>query len=120
MQFDAHFSTFLKSMMSVNQRKFRRVCKWNRIIAGSAWNVVVSRAAAESICLACVLRLLTLSQRGINHGKTAGRFCWTIEGTLCPGTEEERIEKCSLCPFYLKVQQEEGVAFVQELGMLNI
>ncbi len=61
-----------------------------------------------------------VKSEGINHGKTAGRFCWTIEGTLCPGTEEERIEKCSLCPFYLKVQQEEGVAFVQELGMLNI
>jgi hypothetical protein len=49
---------------------------------------------------------------GVNNGDAAGRFCWTLEGTLCPGVGEERIEKCFNCPFFHEVTMQEGESFL--------
>jgi len=31
---------------------------------------------------------------GINHGRDAGRLCWSVEGTLCTGTIGVKFMKC--------------------------
>jgi hypothetical protein len=49
---------------------------------------------------------------GINHGDAGGRFCWTLEGTLCPGEGEGRIKRCLNCPFLGEVARQEGESFV--------
>ena len=49
---------------------------------------------------------------GINHGKAAGRFCWTIEGTLCPGNFAKKFSNCLKCSFFEEVIKEEGRFFV--------
>jgi len=49
---------------------------------------------------------------GVNNGDAGGRFCWTVEGTLCPGVGEERIKRCLNCPFFLEVARQEGESFV--------
>ncbi len=52
---------------------------------------------------------------GPNHGKGAGRICWTVEGTLCEGTMREKFTRCLHCPFFQAVEEEEGRFF--ELGV---
>lgn len=51
---------------------------------------------------------------GINGGKCAGRFCWSVTGTLCgkdiQGTFAEKRDSCLNCRFYQRVQAEESVA----------
>jgi CRP-like cAMP-binding protein len=51
---------------------------------------------------------------GINAGTCAGRFCWAVSGTLCggecQGTYARKRATCLDCPFYLRVQFEEGTA----------
>lgn len=49
---------------------------------------------------------------GINHGDAAGRFCWVLEGTLCPGEGEDRIKRCFHCPFLREVALQEGESFI--------
>lgn len=49
---------------------------------------------------------------GVNHGDAGGRFCWTLEGTLCPGEGEDRIRRCFECSFHAEVRGEEGESFV--------
>ncbi len=49
---------------------------------------------------------------GINDGKNAGRFCWTVAGTLCSGKPSGRfiskLSVCMNCEFYRAVVKEEG------------
>jgi len=44
---------------------------------------------------------------GINDGKNAGRFCWTVAGTLCEGEVQGKfavkIDRCYNCKFYKMV-----------------
>ena len=54
---------------------------------------------------------------GVNHGKAAGRICWAMEDTLCPGIGSERLDRCLRCPFHKLVAQEEGASFVPETGV---
>lgn len=53
---------------------------------------------------------------GINGGKNGGRYCWAVAGTFCQGeiqgTFARKLSTCLACPFYLRVQQEEGRFFV--------
>jgi len=49
---------------------------------------------------------------GINNGKAGGRFCWTVDGTLCPGNGKDRIARCVHCPFMCEVAMQEGEFFV--------
>jgi len=49
---------------------------------------------------------------GINNGDAGGRFCWTLEGTLCPGDGKERIKRRLNCPFLREVARQEGKSFV--------
>jgi len=49
---------------------------------------------------------------GINNGDAGGRFCWTLEGTLCPGDGKDRIKRCINCPFFQEVVRQEGESFV--------
>ncbi len=50
---------------------------------------------------------------GMNGGKSAGRICWKIAGTMCDfseihGTFAMRLKNCEECEFYKKVIREEG------------
>jgi len=51
-----------------------------------------------------------------NGGMCLGRRCWRMAGTLCggevQGTFAKKIDDCQRCPFYQKVKEEEGAAFV--------
>jgi len=49
---------------------------------------------------------------GANRGNAAGRFCWTVEGTLCKGTFAQKFDKCLDCTFFRKVEQQEGSSFI--------
>lgn len=50
-----------------------------------------------------------------NDGKNYGRFCWTIAGTFCKGTNDgtfsDKFTSCLNCPFYLEVEKQEGRLF---------
>lgn len=49
---------------------------------------------------------------GVNGGDYAGRFCWTVSGTLCDaeiqGTFANKLGDCLKCPFFFEVGKEEG------------
>ena len=51
---------------------------------------------------------------GVNRGKAGGRFCWTINGTLCNGRSEKESGPCTDCEFFQEVEQQEGRFFVLE------
>lgn len=52
---------------------------------------------------------------GVNGGRNAGRICWVVAGTYCGGmaagscTRKYRV--CMNCPFFARVEAEEGDAF---------
>ncbi|PKQ65666.1 hypothetical protein BZG02_01280 [Labilibaculum filiforme] len=52
---------------------------------------------------------------GINGGKFSGRYCWTVEATLCDtkikGGIEEKLLSCLHCSFFKQVNYEEGREF---------
>ena len=52
---------------------------------------------------------------GINHGKSGGRTCWAIAGTLCggkvQGTFASKLGNCMECEFFKQVLTEEGSEF---------
>ncbi len=48
---------------------------------------------------------------GINHGKAAGRFCWTILDSKSPEARADKFCNCMNCPFFNKVIAEEGRGF---------
>ena len=54
------------------------------------------------------------SYDGINDGDQAGRICWAVAGTCChnevQGTYAEKRKSCISCPFYEKVQEQEGTS----------
>jgi signal transduction histidine kinase len=55
------------------------------------------------------------TSEGVNHGKNAGRICWTIPDTLCfnkpMGKFDEKRDICFACSFFQLVKQEEGAMF---------
>ncbi|WP_321318565.1 two-CW domain-containing protein [Labilibaculum sp.] len=52
---------------------------------------------------------------GINGGSNSGRYCWTVEGTLCDseiqGRLEDKLLNCINCSFFKLVNIEEGREF---------
>ncbi|MES9843420.1 MAG: two-CW domain-containing protein [Candidatus Sedimenticola sp. PURPLELP] len=54
---------------------------------------------------------------GINKGKAAGRVCWSVNHSHCIQSIGEKFTKCLQCPFFHKVQDEEGRNFRLELGI---
>jgi len=52
---------------------------------------------------------------GINGGLSAGRYCWTVYGTLChnkmQGDLEDKLLNCINCSFFKLVNYEEGREF---------
>jgi tRNA A-37 threonylcarbamoyl transferase component Bud32 len=54
------------------------------------------------------------SYDGIHDGKMAGRICWAVAGTCCgndiQGTYAQKRKSCISCPFYKKVQEQEGTS----------
>ena len=52
----------------------------------------------------------------INGGKSAGRYCWAIAGTLCEnmkqGEIDEKLLNCINCSFFKKVNNEQGREFI--------
>lgn len=66
----------------------------------------------------------TLSYDGINGGKRAGRFCWSVAGTFCnddiQGTFAAKIKDCLKCSFFLNVARQEGKSLVFIKHVTNI
>jgi hypothetical protein len=63
------------------------------------------------VCPAAV----NFTNHGKNGGKSAGRFCWRVAGTLCGGRVQgsvaSKMANCTSCDFFGKVSSEEGAAF---------
>ena len=59
----------------------------------------------------------SISERydGLNHGKNAGRVCWSVSGTLCEvgakGTNAKKKHTCMTCAFFIRVREQEGEGF---------
>ncbi len=53
--------------------------------------------------------------KGVNHGDNAGRFCWTVVGSLCKGkvqgTFAQKLKNCLDCNFFKQVKTDEGEDF---------
>lgn len=53
---------------------------------------------------------------GMNNGTFRGRFCWTVEGTLCDickqKTLAEKLMDCINCDHFREVNNDEGRNFV--------
>jgi hypothetical protein len=56
---------------------------------------------------------------GINHGRAAGRLCWSVEGTLSTGAIGVKFMKCLKCSFFQTVESQEGRFFVLGVGSRN-
>ena len=69
------------------------------------------RVTLLGVCPAAI----DMESDGINHGHAAGRFCWPMEETLCPGEGEEKIRRCHNCPFFQEVERQEGESFVRRI-----
>ena len=54
--------------------------------------------------------------KGTNDGKSAGRYCWKVAGTLCGGSVQgsfvEKMKSCVKCDFFALVKTAEGVTFL--------
>ncbi|RUT73188.1 two-CW domain-containing protein [Ancylomarina longa] len=52
---------------------------------------------------------------GINGGTAAGRYCWTVNGTIChdnlQGKLEDKLLSCINCSFFKLVNYEQGREF---------
>ena len=55
------------------------------------------------------------SLNNTNNGTNAGRTCWIVVGTNCydtvKGESGINIKSCQQCPFFKKIQDEEGKYF---------
>jgi CRP-like cAMP-binding protein len=69
-----------------------------------------SKVAESGVCPAAIDE----SYDGIHDGKNAGRICWAVAGTCCgnnvQGTYAQKRKSCISCPFYKKVQEQEGTS----------
>jgi len=71
------------------------------------------------VCPACINE----QYDGIHSGTNGGRTCWMVHGTLCEkessGDFYTKYLRCINCPFYKKVQEEEGNNFKSIKGILS-
>lgn len=71
-----------------------------------------SKTAELGVCPAAI----NFSNNGKNGGKSAGRFCWKVAGTLCGGKVQgsfaDKMSNCTACDFFKLVKQEQGAAFI--------
>jgi signal transduction histidine kinase len=69
------------------------------------------KASEKGVCPSAI----AAAADGVNQGKNGGRICWEIAGTMCFGRRQPSVPRkrplCHLCPFFLRVQQEEGARF---------
>lgn len=70
------------------------------------------RVEELSVCPAAI----SGAHDGVNNGQFAGRFCWTINATLCndeiQGPLKNKLNNCLQCSFLKKINEEEGRDFV--------
>jgi len=56
------------------------------------------------------------SNNGKNGGKSAGRYCWKVAGTLCGGKVQgncgSKMLNCAKCDFFKAVKKDEGAGFL--------
>lgn len=61
---------------------------------------------------------------GVHGGRSGGRACWAVVGTLCggkvQGTYAQKMATCEDCAFYGRVKDEEGGDFVMTPVLLRI
>ena len=96
-----YFDTYLCKMKTLN-------C-WEYFKCGREPGGI--NAEEEGICPAALTKL----HHGVNGGTNAGRYCWTVEGTLCDhkvqGDMDEKLLDCINCSFFKQVNFEEGREF---------
>jgi len=82
---------------------------WEYYLCGREENGINSKGLG--ICPASI----TSKNHGINGGKSSGRYCWTVKGTLCDskiqGGLEDKLLSCIKCGFFKLVNDEEGREF---------
>jgi hypothetical protein len=61
---------------------------------------------------------------GVHGGRSAGRACWVVAGSLCggkvQGTYAQKIQNCLQCEFYKSVRNEEKSDFKSLTNLLEI
>jgi len=61
---------------------------------------------------------------GVHDGKSAGRSCWVVAGTMCNGQVQgifaQKYNDCKLCDFYQKVKTEEGKDFLITVDLIKM
>lgn len=69
----------------------------------------------ESSLVTCPATTKTGHERK-SRGKSGGRYCWKVAGTLCggvgQGTWASKMHNCRACFFFQTVQKELSAAFV--------
>lgn len=56
---------------------------------------------------------------GVNHGENGGRACWAVPNTHCIESLTAKFSQCLECPFFVRVEREEGRDFVVMRGVLR-
>lgn len=58
----------------------------------------------------------------VHNGKSAGRACWVIAGTMCNGTVQgsfaQKYKSCAQCNFYVYVKEEEVANIIPTVTLL--
>jgi hypothetical protein len=71
------------------------------------------------VCPAAVEKRLD----GIHGGRSAGRACWAVAGTLCggevQGTFAQKYRNCGACKFYQTVKEEQGANFQMTIVLME-
>ncbi len=70
-----------------------------------------ARVAELGVCPAAI----DTSHNGTNRGKNAGRYCWSVAGTMCDGKLHDiyahKLLCCIECDFFKIVQEQETREF---------
>ena len=79
-----------------------------------------AKVAEMGTCVAAV----EVKVDGINGGRSAGRACWAVAGTLCggkvQGTFAAKLSSCLACDFYNRVIVEEGAECWTAKEIINL
>ncbi|MHC5057406.1 MAG: two-CW domain-containing protein [Planctomycetota bacterium] len=96
---------------------------WSRRTAGSSRGAGGSPGGAKAETLGVCPAASEARASGLNGGRSGGRACWAIAGTLCggkvQGTFAEKFSNCLECDFYMSVRDEEGADFKPAAAILE-
>jgi hypothetical protein len=107
--------SLLVSYMTKGPRPEKKNC-WEFMACGK--EVHGRLATQEEVCRVALESRLD----GMHGGRSAGRACWVVGGTLCNGRAQHdyklKRQTCASCAFYQTVKAEEGEFFLLPDEML--